>query len=80
MYKWRITVPAPDRVMPHAVWGAYQSIFSDAGFGVTSFNRIFSAGMVLVTHIEFTILHVKHSALTHFILRYPRLEFTVTEL
>lgn len=73
-------MPVPDRVMPDAVWGAYQSIFSDAGFGVTSFNRQFSAGMIFVTHIEFNILHHKPSALTSFILRYPRMEFTVTEL
>ena len=80
MYKWRISVPVPVRVMPDAVWGAYQSLFSDAGFGVMAFSRRFSAGMVSVTHIEFNILHHKPSALTHFILRYPKLEFTVSEL
>lgn len=80
MYKWRISVPVPSNVMPDAVWGMYQSLFSNAGFSVTSFTRQFSAGMVYVTRVDFTVSHTKPSALTHFILRWPKLEFTVTEL
>ena len=80
MYKWNITVGIPFNVMPHSLWGAYQSIFTDAGFSVMPFSRRFSAGMVSVTHIDFTISHHKPSALTHFMLRWPRMEFTVTEL
>ena len=70
----------PFNVMPHAVWGMYQSLFSDAGFSVSTFTRQFSASMVYVTRVDFTVSHHKPSALTHFMLRWPRLEFTVTEL
>lgn len=83
MYKWRISVPVTNRVMPHALFAVYNSLMSDTGFTLTTFTRFTrqsSAGMSLVTHIEFNVLHHKPSALTSFILRYPRLEFTVTEL
>ena len=67
----------PSNVIPEAVWSAYKSIFTDAGFSVMPF--IVNAGRVGYT-IDFTISHAKPSALTHFMLRWPRMEFTVSEL
>jgi hypothetical protein len=75
-----MTVPIRHSIMPHTLYGVYESLMTDAGFTLHPFDRIFSPGMVLVTHIEFTILHDKPSALTWFMLRWPRLEFTVSEL
>ena len=75
-----MTVPIRHGIMPHTLYGVYESFLGDAGFTVRPFERTFSAGMIMVTHIEFTILHDKPSALTWFMLRWPKLEFTVTEL
>jgi hypothetical protein len=80
MCKWSVSVPVQYNLMPHTIFAVYDSLMSDAGFTVRSFDRVFSAGMVLVTHIEFTVSHSSPSALTWFILRHPRMEFTVSEL
>lgn len=77
---WTITVPITNNIMPHTLYGVYESLMTDAGFGVHRFQRIFSAGMIMVTHIEFTVSHTTPSALTWFMLRWPKLEFTVSEL
>lgn len=80
MYKWSITVPVQYSLMPDTIYAVYNSLMTDAGFTLRPFDRTFSAGMVLVTHIEFTVSHSSPSALTYFILRYPKMEFAVSEL
>ena len=80
MYKWSITVPVQHRLMPDTIYAVYNSLMTDAGFTLRPFDRTFSAGMVLVTHIEFTVSHSSPRAMTLFMLRWPRMEFTVSEL
>ena len=80
LYNWTVSVPVQHQLMPHTIYGVYNSLMTDAGFSLRPFERTFSAGMVLVTHIEFMVSHSSPRAMTLFMLRWPRMEFAVTEL
>ena len=82
MHNWCIRIGLTPELsgVVELVYDFVRILFTNAGFTVSLYDREFGAGLVRITAIRFTVSHLKHSALTAFLLQYSGIELTVTEL